>query len=104
MLRHHRSQGGEYKDEAPCRRWILKPSTLNKGAALALGEEFETLKDAIHESPDIREWVLQVREFSVPCAGDRTWYAHRARGGSSPPSGPTVSDLGCFGMLVRKAC
>lgn len=41
------------------RRWILKPSTLNKGAALAFGEGFEPLRKAIHESPDIREWVLQ---------------------------------------------
>ncbi|CAM9445699.1 unnamed protein product, partial [Hapterophycus canaliculatus] len=40
-------------------RWILKPSTLNKGAGLALGEDFETLRRAVHESPDIREWVLQ---------------------------------------------
>lgn len=42
------------------RRWILKPSTLNKGAGLALGEDFETLRRAVHASPDIREWVLQV--------------------------------------------
>lgn len=41
------------------RRWILKPSTLNKGVGLALGDDFETLRDAIHSSPDIREWVLQ---------------------------------------------
>lgn len=41
------------------RRWILKPSTLNKGAGLAFGEGFEPLRKAIHESPDIREWVLQ---------------------------------------------
>lgn len=41
------------------RRWILKPSTLNKGVGLTLGNDFETLRDAIHSSPDIREWVLQ---------------------------------------------
>lgn len=41
------------------RRWILKPSTLNKGADLAFGEGFEPLRKAIHASPDIREWVLQ---------------------------------------------
>ena len=41
------------------RRWILKPSTLNKGAGLTLGEGFEPLREAVHDSPDIREWVLQ---------------------------------------------
>lgn len=41
------------------RRWILKPSTLNKGAGLALGEGFQGVREAVHGSPDIREWVLQ---------------------------------------------
>lgn len=41
------------------RRWILKPSTLNKGAELFLGEDFQTLREAVHGSLDIREWVLQ---------------------------------------------
>ncbi len=106
VLRHHRSQVGEYKDEAPCRRWILKPSTLNKGAALTLGERFETLRDAIHESPDIREWVLQVRGLRVSCAsllgGDgRATYAHKAAGCYSTPSSPDFeSELGCFVVLV----
>ncbi|CAM9797634.1 unnamed protein product [Ectocarpus sp. 12 AP-2014] len=50
---------GEEGKGATRRRWILKPSTLNKGAGLALGEDFETLRRAIHDSPDIREWVLQ---------------------------------------------
>lgn len=59
---YRQQQGGNGQEKKKGRRrWILKPSTLNKGAALALGDDFATLKDAIHESPDIREWVLQVR-------------------------------------------
>lgn len=53
--------GGGERGRKLKRKWILKPSTLNKGAGLALGEDFETLREAIHGSPDIREWVLQVR-------------------------------------------
>lgn len=69
---NNQPQGGaDQEEKGRRRRWILKPSTLNKGAALALGDDFETLKDAIHESPDIREWVLQVRKRHK---FTRAWY------------------------------
>lgn len=56
------------------RRWILKPSTLNKGAGLTLGEGFEPLRSAIHESPDIREWVLQEYVEKPLLAGGRKFH------------------------------
>lgn len=73
-----RPQGGndEQKKGGRRGRWILKPSTLNKGAALALGDDFETLKDAIHESPDIREWVLQVRNSKYTMRLFRHFFTH----------------------------
>lgn len=55
-----RGQQQEQKQKRKRRqRWILKPSTLNKGVELCLIEDFEMLRKAVHGSPDIREWVLQ---------------------------------------------
>ncbi|CAM9735693.1 unnamed protein product, partial [Chrysoparadoxa australica] len=39
--------------------WILKPSTLNKGAAVVLVADVADLRSAVHSCTDIREWVLQ---------------------------------------------
>jgi hypothetical protein len=38
-------------------RWILKASTLNKGAGVHLVADFEQLRAAVHAHTDIREWV-----------------------------------------------
>ncbi|CAM9819293.1 unnamed protein product, partial [Phaeothamnion confervicola] len=39
--------------------WILKPSTLNKAAGVAIVRDFEELRQAINGCTDVREWVLQ---------------------------------------------
>ncbi|KAG5192948.1 tubulin-tyrosine ligase family-domain-containing protein [Tribonema minus] len=39
--------------------WILKASTLNKGAGVHLVTDFNDLRDVVHANHDIREWVLQ---------------------------------------------
>lgn len=52
-------EGGGASPPRRRRRWILKPSTLNKGVELSLVRDFAGLREAVHDSPDIREWVLQ---------------------------------------------
>lgn len=39
--------------------WILKPSVTNKGTDISIVHDWEELLDALEETPDIREWVLQ---------------------------------------------
>lgn len=39
--------------------WILKPSVTNKGMDIAVIRNWEQVLDALEETPDVREWVLQ---------------------------------------------
>ena len=39
--------------------WILKPSVTNKGSNISVLRGYEDLLDALEDSPDMREWVLQ---------------------------------------------
>lgn len=50
------SSAAEPASTAPL-RWILKASTLNKGAGVHLIDSFDQLRSTVHEHTDIREWV-----------------------------------------------
>jgi tubulin---tyrosine ligase len=39
--------------------WILKPSVTNKGANISIVRDWDGLLDALEDTPDMREWVLQ---------------------------------------------
>ena len=39
--------------------WILKPSVTNKGTDISLIQDWDDVLDALEETPDLREWVLQ---------------------------------------------
>jgi hypothetical protein len=49
-------------------RWILKASTLNKGAGVHLVADFEQLRAAVHAQTDIREWVSTPQSFESAAA------------------------------------
>lgn len=49
----------ESMENLDCKHWILKSSVTNKGADIVIVKNWASLLDALNESPDIREWVLQ---------------------------------------------
>ncbi len=39
--------------------WIAKPSITNQALGVCIFDRVSTLKAALEENPDLREWVLQ---------------------------------------------
>lgn len=51
--------------------WIAKPSITNQGIGVHIFDSVASLREALEQQPDLREWVLQRRDvvcgITPPC-------------------------------------